>query len=250
MPRVPPLTRLRTLYAQDEAREAGLFALLPPLIRPIPEQTDEERQAARDAAAKEAAAAAAAADEETGGGGEGVEQPDVLVAPDYAELRQNAGLCVASLVSANKLSKEAARKAGCVEALLTLLDAGGFGGGGGGGASSAAASQSAYLAVMALQGLGMLDQSAQETAARRGEGAGRLGEKRAASLKKVWELKKVPSEWKEGRGGRSGGGGGGGAGAPPPASPSVEDPTKGTSANRRASVLAKRSARASLGSTM
>lgn len=128
--------------------------------------------------------------------------------PDALELRQNAALCLASLVKGNKASKEAAFKAGAVAALATLLDENAHHG-------ADTPTEVSYLAAMALQALGLPDAGAQEKAlkaASEGTRPGTPEHKRFAksmparvhTVKAVWKLEREPEHW---------GGGGGDAAA-------------------------------------
>ena len=155
-------------------------------------------EAALEAAAEAVAAPAAApvayysSDEEAppraeDGGGSGAP-------PDPTELRHNAALCLSALVSANAVSREAAKAAGCVEAVATLLDEG-------------KDTQGAYLAAMALQALGLKDAGAQEMAlkqrqqelARPGtpehERLSKTMPARVQTVRSVWKLSEEPEHW-------------------------------------------------------
>lgn len=121
-----------TVAVQDEAREAGIFPLLIPLLRP-------------SAPAPAAAPDAASSDEEPPptGAPEGAPTSETGDAPpptkpDGNELRMNAALCLIALTKSNKVSQEAAKKVGAVEAVATLLD-------------GDHEWQGAYLAAMAMQ---------------------------------------------------------------------------------------------------
>ena len=157
---------------QDEAREAGIFPALVPLIKP------HDPMSAAPAPAPEA-----------GGGEEGREGAGAP--PDAYEMRTNAALCLCALVGGNKVSREAAKKAGAVEALATLLD-------------GDSEERGAYLAAMGMHALGLDTPAAQEkavaplqaaAAAKSPEEApaptGRLG-----ALRQVWQLKAEPERWR------------------------------------------------------
>merc|ERR1711991_356574 len=106
------------------------------------------------------------------------------------DVRQNAALCLESLVRANKSSCEVALKGGAVEALLTLLDDDGEREGG-------ATSETAYLAIMAMQSLGFATQPAQEKACKAHTSAAEaVVAARLHSLKSAWSLEHEPREWK------------------------------------------------------
>ena len=210
---------------QDEARAAGIFTLLPDLIRPyngpLPDENHENDAtggAAWCSSDEETTAAEAGADDDGGG------------PPDPVELRHNAALCLKALVEGNTVSREAAKKAGAVEALATLLDEG-------------EQSQGAYLAAMALKAFGMTDSSEQERALQE-RSHSIAAEKhdsleverlvqtmpaRVETVKRVWMLTEEPQNWR-GAGGRREGG----------------NFVANSSAGRRASTAAKRSIASSL----
>ena len=150
---------------QDEAREAGIFPTLVPLLRPA------------DAAAEEGSSKPA--------GGK-----DASPAPDPNELRINAALCLCALVQGNQVSREAAKKAGAVEAAATLLDGDQHW-------------EGTYLAAVAMQALGLSDPAAQEKAVaplqaeKENEGTATAKPTgRLANLRSVWQLKQEPEGWK------------------------------------------------------
>ena len=116
--------------------------------------------------------------------------------PDALELRQNAALCLASLVKGNKVSKEVAIKASAVAALATLLDE-----------NADTPTEGSYLAAMALQALGLPDAGAQEKALKAAPEHKRFAKNmpaRVQTVKAVWKLEREPEHW---------GGGGGDAAA-------------------------------------
>ena len=97
-------------------------------------------------------------------------------------------LCLVALVSGNTLSREAAKKAGALEAAATLLD-------------GDHEWEGAYLAAMAMQALGHGDPKAQEKALEDKEndgGAGVVapGSARHTALRHVWQLKAEPERWR------------------------------------------------------
>ena len=116
--------------------------------------------------------------------------------PDALELRQNAALCLASLVKGNKVSREVAIKASAVAALATLLDE-----------KADTPTEGSYLAAMALQALGLPDAGAQEKALKAAPEHKRFAKNmpaRVQTVKAVWKLEREPEHW---------GGGGGDAAA-------------------------------------
>ena len=141
---------------------------------------------------------------ETGGGGgggggldgmgiDGMDPADLAAAADQKsvphpdELRTNAALCLCALVSGNAVSREAAKKAGAVDALSTMLDGGD------------PEWEGSYLAAMGMQALGLGDEAAQEKAISPGKAARasvrERGEARTDTLHGVWALKSEPSRW-------------------------------------------------------
>ena len=125
-----------------------------------------------------------AAPEADGADGSGEAEAEAEVDPE--EVRCNAALTLVAAVQGNRLSIEAAKKAGCVGALATLLAFG-------------AESTPAYLCAMGLHALGYDHEKAQEAALGYDalEGGGRHSAEQAnlAALRAVWLLKSEPQGW-------------------------------------------------------
>lgn len=152
--------------------------MLPPLIsgasRPNPGASPSAFAAALDAAG-------GGRPEADGADGSGEAEAEAEVDPE--EVRCNAALTLVAAVQGNRLSIEAAKKAGCVGALATLLAFG-------------AESTPAYLCAMGLHALGYDHEKAQEAALGYDalEGGGRHSAEQAnlAALRAVWLLKSEP----------------------------------------------------------
>ena len=107
--------------------------------------------------------------------------------PNLEDVRANAALCFVSLVSGNRVSREAAKAAGAVECIATLLDGG-------------AEWEGAYLAAMSMQALGLQNEREQERALSP-QKASRTSVKekevaRTGVLREVWALKEEPERWR------------------------------------------------------
>ena len=109
-------------------------------------------------------------------------------------MRTNAALCLCALVSANQVSRDAAKKAGALEAAATLLD-------------GDHEWEGAYLAAMAMHALGHTDPAAQEKALTQtdAKASARVGNEenaplsanRVGALRSVWQLKSEPERWRQ-----------------------------------------------------
>ena len=192
--------------AQDEARECAVFRALIPLIRPADGAHDGTRTPT--SGASPAPARFGAADDEGGGGGEAPLVGGAAVAPESAEeVRLNAALCLTALVHSNPPSRNAAKAAGAIDAIATLLDAPPSAAGGDG-TEGHGETETAYVAAMALQALGYADEASQRTAVapasqhddtrpggQRAAVSKRTGA-RVAALRTVWTAKEVPERWR------------------------------------------------------
>ena len=172
-----------TVAVQDEAREAGIFQELIPLLRPSAGTPPAAAPVSDDDIIEEDGAPAP-----TGAPAEAPEKVSV----NNNELRTNAALCLVALVKDNRVSQDKAKQLGAVEAVATLLD-------------GDHEWEGSYLAAVAMQALGLPDPKSQETAVAPVQAAqaankspdevaaptGRLG-----TLRSVWGLKTEPDRWR------------------------------------------------------
>lgn len=174
-----------SVAVQDEARVAGIFPALLPLLRPGVEPPPDDNDEPRDDDDGAGVGTTGEGGDDDDGGSESPPSPAPPEArPDATELRCCAALCLCALVQGNKVSREAAKAAGAVEAAATLLD-------------GDHEWKGAYLAAMAMHALGLSDQKKQEAAlAERGFANAPATASRVGTLHKVWQLKSEPERWR------------------------------------------------------